>query len=55
MLEASDDRCINAAIGVDVGGVPFVFTGGADEAIKAWDMRRGGRPLQPSPSPSPSP
>ena len=47
MLEASDDRCIHAAIGVDVGGVPFVFTGGADEAIKAWDLRRGGRPYIP--------
>ena len=41
----SDDRVLHAALAVEVGGAPFLFTGGSDEAVKAWDLRRGGRPL----------
>lgn len=44
-LECSDDRILYAALGVAVDSTPFVFTGGADEGIKAWDLRKGGRPL----------
>ena len=44
-ITTSDDRVLHTALLVEAGGVPFLFTGGSDEAIKAWDLRRGGRPL----------